>query len=474
MDWSPSTRPPQRRLSLRKPKSQTNHAIRVVIALGVLIVTELAQAQANLEVSDREKAATSLEAQAGNLILNPSFDVDSVDTQHPDAWTEWAETWWQLDASYTGSVGGSHAGARHLTHFANYPYRVYTYQKREGLAKGQYTVAAWVKSGGGQKSCGICAKVGGPDKYISIPSSDAWTRVSTTASIANGYIEVGIWSDAGFGQYAFVDDVAVYSSPPQESGDIDLTGYTLIFEENFDALSVAKTDSKGDKTWFYWPPYGASGAYSFSHWSIENTLKCEGGVLFNTAWWDPTITNHWTNWRTGNLSSMDKFKAGFASKYGYFACRIKMPNAGQGAWPAFWLMGSNAIPNNTGQRLEIDIVEWYGNQQSTAYQNVHCWNADGSQGPLTGGGGTQIPGGDAINTWHIYGCKIDPQNITFYIDGQQTRQMPTPTDYLTDRLFIMIDYALGGGWPVDGVPFNTHGPSTMLVDWVRVYKLPGF
>jgi len=117
-------------------------------------------------------------------------------------------------------------------------------KKREGLAKGQYTVAAWVKSGGGQKSCGICAKAGGPDKYISIPSSDAWTRVSTTASIANGYIEVGIWSDAGFGQYAFVDDVAVYSSPPQEPGDIDLTGYTLIFEEKFDTLSVAKTDSK--------------------------------------------------------------------------------------------------------------------------------------------------------------------------------------------------------------------------------------
>jgi beta-glucanase (GH16 family) len=172
-------------------------------------------------------------------------------------------------------------------------------------------------------------------------------------------------------------------------------------------------------------------------------MKCEGGVLFNTAWWDPTITNHWTNWRTDNLSSMDKFKAGFASKYGYFASRIKMPNAGQGAWPAFWLIGSNAIPTNTGRRLEIDIVEWYGNQQSTAYQHVHCWNADGSHGPLTGGGGTQIPGGDAINTWHIYGCKIDP-------------------------------HALGGGWPIDGVPSNTHGPSTMLVDWVRVYKLPAF
>ena len=75
MDRSPSTRLLQRRLSLRKPKRKTNHAIRVVIALGVLIVAELAHAQANLEVGDRERAATSLAAQVGNLIVNPSFDV---------------------------------------------------------------------------------------------------------------------------------------------------------------------------------------------------------------------------------------------------------------------------------------------------------------------------------------------------------------------------------------------------------------
>jgi hypothetical protein len=28
----------------------------------------------------------------------------------------------------------------------------------------------------------------------------------------------------------------------QAQGDIDLTGYTLVFEENFDILSVAQTD----------------------------------------------------------------------------------------------------------------------------------------------------------------------------------------------------------------------------------------
>jgi beta-glucanase (GH16 family) len=169
---------------------------------------------------------------------------------------------------------------------------------------------------------------------------------------------------------------------------------------------------------------------------------------------------------------MDKSRSGFAQKYGYFAARIKMPDAGRGAWPAFWLASVGGIRTARTKGLEVDIVEWYGNDQSGARQSVHPWNADGSQGPLAGGGRAAIPGGDAINQWHIYGAKIDPVNITFYIDGIQTRQMPTPNDYLEYPLYMMVDYALGGGWPVDGAPFNTHGRSSMYVDWIRAYKLP--
>ena len=36
----------------------------------------------------------------------------------------------------------------------------------------------------------------------------------------------------------------------------------------------------------------------------------------------------------------------------------------------------------------------------------------------------------------------------------------------------MVDYAIGGGWPIDGSPFNTNGSSALLVDWVRVYSQP--
>jgi beta-glucanase (GH16 family) len=70
--------------------------------------------------------------------------------------------------------------------------------------------------------------------------------------------------------------------------------------------------------------------------------------------------------------------------------------------------------------------------------------------------------------YHIYGCQVDPAHVTWYIDGVQTNQIATPTAYITSPFYIMIDYAIGGGWPLSGIVNN----SSLNVDWVRVYSLP--
>ena len=165
--------------------------------------------------------------------------------------------------------------------------------------------------------------------------------------------------------------------------DIDLTGYRLTFEDNFDTLSVSPNGShtKGTATWFQNPPYGAAGSYSVSTWSMSG-MRCIDGVLnIPAAFYPPNST-----WYSGQISSMDEQKKGFAQQYGYFSARMKMPNAGTGAWPAFWLLGTPGIPNRFAKSLEIDVVEWYGNQPTKAYQRLHCWNPDnsdsGSQFPL--------------------------------------------------------------------------------------------
>ncbi|MDD5261388.1 MAG: discoidin domain-containing protein [Methylacidiphilales bacterium] len=267
--------------------------------------------------------------------------------------------------------------------------------------------------------------------------------------------------------------LAAFSIPVakvQAQSDINLTGYTLTFADEFNSLSVTTSSPKGASTWYYWPPYGAAGAYSASQWDA-NAFSVSGGILSNKAWLDAS-----NNWHSGNLSSMDTTHAGFSQQYGYFEIRCQIPNSGTGAWPAFWLAESNWGSGVQGE--EIDIFEWYGvcntpgNLQAVIQEASHNWNTDGSQNqtlPYLYSPGTPLPGG--FYPWqgyHIYGCQVDPAHITWYIDGVKTNQISTPTSYLTAPFYVMIDYALGGGWPLTGMVNN----SSLNVDWVRVYSLP--
>ncbi len=261
-------------------------------------------------------------------------------------------------------------------------------------------------------------------------------------------------------------------SEAPHAGDIDLTGYTLTFEDNFDRLSLATRSPKGSATWLHIPPYGAAANYSASKWD-SNALSVSGGILSIKAYVDAAGT-----WRSGNISSMDETGQGFAQLYGYFEVRARMPASGTGSWPAFWLMSSTSINNTAGKKFsEIDIFEWYGktftDDRAIISEVTHNWAAGAARGEGAEFYSPATPMPNGAKPWkgyHIYGCQIDPLHITWYIDGIQTNQIPTSNaaDYMTGPYYMMLDYALGGGWPIDKVVKD----STFDIDWVRVYALP--
>src|SRR5476649_2682197 len=69
--------------------------------------------------------------------------------------------------------------------------------------------------------------------------------------------------------------------------DIDLTGYTPTFDEEFDGLSATTANPKGSATWFAGPANGASGDFSASTWNI-NSFSVSNGVLSDQAWYSGT------------------------------------------------------------------------------------------------------------------------------------------------------------------------------------------
>ena len=314
-----------------------------------------------------------------------------------------------------------------------------------------------------------------------------------------GWETIRTWSDANATSWLSFDDVALYAAAapaptptprptprpaprrtptptpqptPKIGSNLDLTGFGLVFADNFNTLSVQAPGDKGSAIWLGHGPYGAASNFSVSHWSWDSkTLRVENGALVNTAWWDQSINN----WRSGLISSMDRQRDGFAQRFGYWEARMRMPNAGRGAFPAFWLLAATTIPNHNGIKgYEIDILEWFGQdapQSADRFAHtIHEWNPDGSQG--AGSEGKWVDVADPINTWHTYGCMVTPWWIAFYLDGVCTWTKPVNLDYNNSPLYVMVNYALGGGWPVTGEPYASHGDSALLVDYVYAYAPP--
>ena len=109
---------------------------------------------------------------------------------------------------------------------------------------------------------------------------------------------------------------------------MDLTGYKLTFDDEFNSASVSNDGPQNGTLWtnHFW--------YNGNQGGIETDLPGNISVANGAA----TIAaqNTGSGWTGGVLSSVDSSINGFTQEYGYFEMRAQMPS-GSGAWPAFWL-----------------------------------------------------------------------------------------------------------------------------------------
>lgn len=163
----------------------------------------------------------------------------------------------------------------------------------------------------------------------------------------------------------------------------------------------------------------------------------------------------------------------FSQTYGRIEARIKIPH-GQGLWPAFWMLGNDAAKTGWPRCGEIDIMENIGREPSIVHGTVHGPGYSGAQGVSAA---YTLPGGGRFtDDFHIYAVEWQPHQIQFFVDGNlYTTILPTSLPpgarWVYDHpFFIILNVAVGGGWP--GNPdATTTFPQTMQVDYVRVYKL---
>jgi beta-glucanase (GH16 family) len=169
-------------------------------------------------------------------------------------------------------------------------------------------------------------------------------------------------------------------------------------------------------------------------------------------------------WQSGILASADPRGGGFAQKFGYFEMRAKFPKS-QGMWPAFWLLGQPALTDRKRSNVEIDVVEHYGVLPNAVNSTLHVWHADGKHWAR----GDFIAAPGLTDDFHTYGVLVDEANVIWFFDGVEVQRQKTPEEAKVP-LYLLVDLALGGGWPID----KAQSPAYLYVDYIRVYaKRPG-
>jgi beta-glucanase (GH16 family) len=249
------------------------------------------------------------------------------------------------------------------------------------------------------------------------------------------------------------------------------TGFTLVWSDEFNGEDGSSPDAS---KWTYDKGVGGNGWGNNeleTYTSRTQNAQIKGGNLVITAlketYADPSdgVTRNYTSARL-------KTQGLFSQAYGRFEARIKIP-AGQGMWPAFWMLGNNIGAVGWPKCGEIDIMENIGKEPGTVHGSLHGPSTTGPTNDETAHFSRRA-GQNFADDFHLYAVEWEPGTIRFYVDTNlyatfNQAQWPANGTWAFDHpFFILLNVAVGGDWP--GSPDNTTiFPQQMLVDYVRVY-----
>lgn len=154
---------------------------------------------------------------------------------------------------------------------------------------------------------------------------------------------------------------------------------------------------------------------------------------------------------------------------GRVEARIKLP-AGQGLWPAFWMLGSGFPGVPWPASGELDIMENKGSQSVTTSSAIHGPGYSGAT-PFAHSNSLTAPLSDGFHTFAI---EWNKDQATFFVDGfahysvLRTELLNYGPSILDQGYFVILNLAIGGNF--DGDPkSDAILPATMLVDYVRAF-----
>ena len=160
-------------------------------------------------------------------------------------------------------------------------------------------------------------------------------------------------------------------------------------------------------------------------------------------------------------------------RYGLLEARIKTTSAA-GAWPAFWLLGSNISTVGWPRCGEVDIGEWKGASNYSVWGTGHWSDSRGNR--LLRGANFTSPA--ALSSgYHVYGLAWKPDQLQWLVDGQayftlnKNDVAPNAWPFNSD-MYLIINLAMGGNFV--GAISPTVSSATMTIDWIHHSQINGY
>jgi beta-glucanase (GH16 family) len=162
----------------------------------------------------------------------------------------------------------------------------------------------------------------------------------------------------------------------------------------------------------------------------------------------------------------------FEFAYGRVKARIKMP-AGPGLHPAFWALGNNVDRVGWPASGEIDVVEVDGSDPTLVSGTLHGPRSKDQDYFLRAERRMPAP---TSRAFHEYGMTWSPRRVVFTVDGRRYGSFrrgdePAGARWTYEHpYFLLFTLAVRGEGSRAPGP-ATPSPATMLVDWVRVWRV---
>ena len=202
---------------------------------------------------------------------------------------------------------------------------------------------------------------------------------------------------------------------------VDLTGYRLTFDDEFNTRSISSTGAGTTyaDTRAEWRTADGTADTGFGRSSFVDPasgydpFSVRNGILSITAVPDRTPSGVPGSWESGLITT----QGNFSQTYGYFEIRADFSND-PNAWDAFWLLPNqqSAQSSSTNGHQELDVVEHYGNGDRSVYSTIHT--TDPQNGIRWQDNRQVVTELNDPSGYHTYGMNWQPDKISFYVDGQ--------------------------------------------------------